>query len=299
MSFAGSGSNSVTDGEVIIYADNMSFNGSERSGAITANGELWIGSTVAPHVRKGSLTGGSGITITPGAGSITISAIPNSFSPNVLIQESDDFLSVFDLGTVGISKLNWYSFGGRFQPVASTAANPGVVATPQAASLSLVGLTPATAWISQMTLGGGAISINFVHNITTLSVVANRYNIFIGFIAADSISGLTSPTNGCYFSYTDNVNSGNWVINCTKASVTTSVNTSIAGDLNFHNFGIEVNAAGSSAVFKIDGLSVGTISTNMPIVALSPTVLVNGNTPVALMASVDLFYMTKTLTTAR
>ena len=66
------GSSNVSGDESILFADNMSFDGTQRGGAMTTNGELWIGSTVAPHVRKGTLVAGPGVDITPSSGSITI-----------------------------------------------------------------------------------------------------------------------------------------------------------------------------------------------------------------------------------
>jgi len=69
-----SGSSNITNDESIIFADNASFDGTERGGKLTTDGQLWIGSTVAPHVKKGTLIAGSGVTITPGSGSITIAA---------------------------------------------------------------------------------------------------------------------------------------------------------------------------------------------------------------------------------
>lgn len=56
----------------VMYADNASFDGTPRNGVISANGELWIGANSAPYVRKNTLTAGTGISITNGAGSITI-----------------------------------------------------------------------------------------------------------------------------------------------------------------------------------------------------------------------------------
>lgn len=66
------GFSSVTNDETIMYADNASFDGTKRDGKLSADGEIWIGSSVAPHVRKGTITGTSGVTITPGNGTIQI-----------------------------------------------------------------------------------------------------------------------------------------------------------------------------------------------------------------------------------
>jgi len=80
------GSSSITGDETILFADNMSFDGTQRGGKMTTNGQLWIGSTVAPHVRKGSLaSAGATVTITTGSGTINLEAgatVPTSFTGN-------------------------------------------------------------------------------------------------------------------------------------------------------------------------------------------------------------------------
>lgn len=69
------GFSNISGDESIVYADNVSFNGTERGGKVTANGQLLIGSTVSPHIRVGTLssTGGS-VTITVGSGTINLEA---------------------------------------------------------------------------------------------------------------------------------------------------------------------------------------------------------------------------------
>jgi hypothetical protein len=70
----------------VLNADNVSFDGTTRGGIITANGELLIGSAVAPHIRKGSLTSSGGsVTITVGQGTINLeagAAVPTTFTGN-------------------------------------------------------------------------------------------------------------------------------------------------------------------------------------------------------------------------
>jgi hypothetical protein len=51
------GFSSVTSDETIMFADNASFDGTQRNGKITTDGQVWIGSTASPHVRKGLPTG--------------------------------------------------------------------------------------------------------------------------------------------------------------------------------------------------------------------------------------------------
>lgn len=73
------GFSSVTGQESIVYADNASFDGTQRGGRMTTNGQLWIGSTASPHVRLSTLTPGAGISITNGSGSITIASAGGGF----------------------------------------------------------------------------------------------------------------------------------------------------------------------------------------------------------------------------
>lgn len=74
------GSSNITGLESIIFADNASFDGTERGGAMTTDGQLWIGSTVSPHVKLGTLTAGANITITNSSGGIQIAAAGSGIS---------------------------------------------------------------------------------------------------------------------------------------------------------------------------------------------------------------------------
>lgn len=86
------GSSNITGQESIIFADNASFDGTERGGALAVNGQLWTGSTVAPHVRKGGLTSPDG--------SLTIGYL----APNITMQVGGGTTVVTklsdDIGTV-------------------------------------------------------------------------------------------------------------------------------------------------------------------------------------------------------
>jgi hypothetical protein len=59
----------------IIAVDNMDFTGAAAPASnFVANGQLAIGSGTFPNIIVGTLTAGPGVTITNGAGSITIAA---------------------------------------------------------------------------------------------------------------------------------------------------------------------------------------------------------------------------------
>lgn len=69
-----SGFSTITGEESIMFTDNVSFDGTKRGGKVTTDGQLLIGSTVAPHIRVGTISAGSGVTITNASGAITIAA---------------------------------------------------------------------------------------------------------------------------------------------------------------------------------------------------------------------------------
>lgn len=67
------GTSSITGDETILFVDNASFDGTERGGKLTTNGQLWIGSTAAPHVKKGNITSvGGTIAVTNNSGNINL-----------------------------------------------------------------------------------------------------------------------------------------------------------------------------------------------------------------------------------
>jgi hypothetical protein len=67
------GFSNITSDESILYADNASFDGTERGGKMITDGQLWIGATASPHVRLGSITSTAGtIVVTNSAGSINL-----------------------------------------------------------------------------------------------------------------------------------------------------------------------------------------------------------------------------------
>ena len=79
----------------IMYADNLSFDGTETGGQITANGQILIGSSVAPNIRVGTLTSADGsITFTTGNGTINLSSI----STGGLVAIKSPLINVKNLG---------------------------------------------------------------------------------------------------------------------------------------------------------------------------------------------------------
>ena len=71
----------------IMVADNVDFTGgTNATGMFTANGQLLIGSTTAPNIRIGTLTQGTGISVTNGGGSISIGFSSGSGTTGQVLQ---------------------------------------------------------------------------------------------------------------------------------------------------------------------------------------------------------------------
>lgn len=242
------------------------------------------------NVFAGAVSGttGSGNTVT----------VPGFF-PNKVVNEFDDFLNTTNTN----NKLQWAILGaldGAIVPtrldtnpgqlIFSTLATPGITLTPSDAST-----TP------PFKLGSGSLNVNWVLDLTTLSIAGNRYTTYIGLMDYASANANAAPNDGVFFKYSDNVNSGNWQIVCVKGGVATTANTSTAAATGFHNYGIQINVAGTSAAFTINGLAVANspIATNLPTANIGPafeTIVSAGN---ASAVALDLFYYTQVLTTGR
>lgn len=222
------------------------------------------------------------------------------FSPNSSIQLSDDFIgSQKDSNGFLASNYPWTGFVNITATTDNT--HPGQVGFETFGSavytLMLSTMDASFNFLGAFILGGGSIVLNWVFRIAQLSNITSRYTLQIGF----GDSNGSDQANGVYFEYSDNENSGNWILKTISASTSTITNTSTAVTAGWHNAQVTINAAGTSANFTIDGVSLGNITTHIPTVAISPFVQVISASVSAdaEVVFVDLFYLNQTLTTTR
>lgn len=148
-----------------------------------------------------------------------------------------------------------------------------------------------------MAFGDGETTSEMLIKLPLLSTGTERYTARIGFV--QSASG--DPTNGPYFRYADNVNSGNWQLVSRSGGVETVVNLN-SGPLadTWVKLSVVVNTAASLVSFYIDGLLVGTINTNIGATNIGcgfSIIKSVGTTPRLLYC--DYIYAKKTFTTPR
>lgn len=144
------------------------------------------------------------------------------------------------------------------------ANHPGVlelatgIGTTGAAIRYLGGVTSGTG-TSGFMVGGGQLSAEWLVYIDTLSNATDEYNFSLNL--TDTISAPTAII-GFIYQRTSNVN---WLGQTRSASVTTSVDSGVAVVAgSWIKLKVVVNAAGTSVEFFINGVSVGTSTTNIP-----------------------------------
>lgn len=163
--------------------------------------------------------------------------------------------------------------GGQAQ--ATVSGHPGIV---ELTTLTDTNSYAEVGFGAYFQVGGGIITHNAYYKIPTLSTSGQRFTIYLGYLSNNG-SG-TIGTDGIWFEYTDNVNSGNWQIKTRSSSTTTTANTTTAADTNWHKFSIIINAAGTSVAFYIDDVQVtnSPITTNIPSVTIATACMITKST---------------------
>lgn len=149
-------------------------------------------------------------------------------------------------------------------------------------------------------LGGGAIQIDWVFNIATLSNGTNRYIIRVGM--GDTDTQNTDQANGVYAEYSDNINAGNWQYKTANAGTRTTTTTAIPVATGWNKITVNINAAGTSVTFSLNGVSLGAaITTNIPVTGITPMFYFSqtDGTIAANSIYVDYFGLTQSLTVSR
>lgn len=178
--------------------------------------------------------------------------------PIVPLRESrffDDFMS-----TPGETVWTSTTSGGTVGATAPSVGNyVGVVTLTASSSTGRANISK-----NSITLrfGLGAFTSEFSIILPTLSIGAQEYLVRIGY---GSSTTATDHTNGVYFEY-NRATSGNfWIIKTANNNVhTTTVSASAIVANTWYRLGIQVNDVGTLATFLVNGVSIGTIATNIP-----------------------------------
>lgn len=94
-----------------------------------------------------------------------------------------------------------------------------------------------------------------------LSTPTERFTVYCGFI---DNTGSGDHSDGVYFRYRDDLNSGQWQCVCREGTIETVVDTSVIVNTVYNIFRIVVNSNATQAMFYINDVLVATINSNLP-----------------------------------
>ena len=195
-----------------------------------------------------------------------------------------------------IYAMNVWSGGGNSEAETSVinADRPGILKVTGTSNYSISGGD------RTLVTGGGETTIVFSVMIDDLSDGTDDYEWRFGIMLDPPSTG--DPTDGVYFIYSHDINSGKWRGITRSSSTSTNVDdtgSAVAVD-TWYDLKAVINAAGTSVEFFVDNVSIGTSATNIPTNAGGPSFRL---TKIAGSASIntysDLVYVKTTLTNSR
>lgn len=228
----------------------------------------------------------------------------DSFSTtNYILRE--DFDRGFDISTAtGTSFVTnqalpvaYTANGGTATYASSVAGGPGIISLETGTIATNGSVNCFVTAGNRIVLGGGEIRIRHRIRVPTLSDGTNTFTLVHGL--RNVITGLASDIVCAV--YTHGTNSGNWQLLTRSASTTTTVNGTAGPVANtWTTLEFVINSAATSIQLFVDGVSMGTSTTNIPTVAMGMQAMITksaGTTNRTLQ--VDLVQMKQSLTTAR
>ncbi len=159
--------------------------------------------------------------------------------------------------------------GGSTSGVTGEAGHPGIITIDADSLNSWAWIVPRSPGTEIIRFGNGDYwRAETVMRIATsdggLSNGTQRFTFRTGFVD-DASANSGDGTDGCYFRYTDNVNSGKFQGVCrNNATESTCDSTTTVVVDTWYRLTVAVNAAGNSVDFQINGVSKCQVTTNIP-----------------------------------
>lgn len=211
---------------------------------------------------------------TNGSGTLSWTAQSGGgFNPANGVQLFEDFISGGSSTSGSASAIfgalgwSWLGNGDVNYQTTNIASHPGVITlgtTSGATNYSTIAVGGKTATGSYG--GNGSWLIDSTDSFTmhwwvrfpNLSTAAQRYASYIGFCIGDT----SEPASGIYFTYSE-ATSANWIIKTGNSGVysTTTTSTAVASNTWVK---LTITLSSGTAEYFVDGVSVGTLNTNLP-----------------------------------
>lgn len=136
----------------VVYGSNVDFSGNSNvSAQITLDGQLLIGSAAVPNIRVGTLTAGPGITITNGAGTISIGVTSGGVVLETLTGNTGGTVSptANNINTLGTGSITIAGSGSTLTTQLTGLTNHAVLVGAGTATITKVGPTATAGQILQ------------------------------------------------------------------------------------------------------------------------------------------------------
>ena len=254
------------------------------------------------------LTAGDGIKFTDAGAGSTLT-IDQDFKPNETIELYEEFLGGHNSTASQLGELGWQSIvSGTGTNVAN---HTGTFDSTTVCGVMRIETGTTTTGRASLTINpasnnciaitGGPIIVEGAVRVEDLSNGTETYKIYFGL---GDVTGAGDMIDGVYFSYSSADIAGDWQGNVSGTSTRTTLdtNTAVAAD-TWYRLRIEINSAGTSAEFFINGTSKGTIAdANLPTSTELTSLIFKieksaGSTE--RIAYIDYFYFRKDLTANR
>ncbi len=221
----------------IMNCENMDFRGVKPIvGQFTANGQIPIGSAVSPNIRVNTLTAGTGVSITNGPGTITISLSGGGVAVEHLTGNSGGQLNPDgsnNFNTLGTGSITIAGSGSTLTTQLSGLTNHAVLVGAGTATITKVG---PTATVGQVLQSAGAsadpaFSTATYPLTTTVSQIlySSSANTVTGLATANSATLVTTSTGVPVMSAT--MTNGQMIIGSTGATPVAGTITSTGGTI--------------------------------------------------------------------
>jgi hypothetical protein len=101
--------------------------------------------------------------------------------------------------------------------------------------------------------------IYFMFPTNVYSTAANRYTFYVGGYRANT-SAPYAPTNGPYISYSDNVNSGNWLLGSATGGTLTTANSAVGAPALASWNALTITLVNGTYTYILNGVTLGTVT---------------------------------------
>lgn len=222
---------------------------------------------------------------------------------NDILNESEEFLMDLSFTLICNGWRIQKTATGAVAMGAGVAGHPGIIEMGVTAFSDDVVLRKGAlnAAINSVVMGGGVIQLDWIVNIPTLSDGTDNSIMYFGF-QTTTTGTVSAGTDAIVFQY-DHATSTNWRGLTTASSTTTvaSGGTNVAVDTNWTHLQMIINAAATQVDFYVDGVLIGSSTTNIPTAAMVPTVKSTKTlgSAVELITNVDTYRLYQNMTTSR